>query len=51
MCMFFGLVIISHVYVLCDLMRVYFQNNKEMCYVNVDSSLSVNIDDLHDNPK
>jgi hypothetical protein len=34
-----------------DLMRVYFQDNKEMCYVNVDSSVSVNIDGLCDSPE
>jgi hypothetical protein len=34
-----------------DLMRVYFQDNKDVCYVNVDSSVSVNIDGLHDSPK
>jgi hypothetical protein len=34
-----------------DLLRVYFQDNKEMCYVNVDSSVSVNIDGLRDSPE
>jgi hypothetical protein len=34
-----------------DLMGVYFQGNKELCYVNVDSSVSVNIDCLRDSPK